>query len=311
MMIAISSVHRPFTVGSPRRSPLLSTESSWISAAACTISTTVAHSTASRPRWPRSRAVSSSSVGRNFFPRVASTWPPTSFRIGIGVRKSSRRWVCTRSSSRRTGFWTADISMLGFIRGGKAGPLLLCAPQNTGVRRKVSSLWGRGGPSLAKAHREVFARVARRVVEHLLEERFQGLPDQRTRGNGQLAHHVASVHHEVGDAERARFREQLLDPRPHLLQVDRKALPEAVAQHVGDPEIEEVGHRLRAHPAQPAPEGAVAPARAEVEHVLPHQVNDPLAALQLHAQSLEHPFGDLGPHELAVVERGLAQALDE
>src|SRR5262245_34821468 len=194
MSNAISALHRPLTVGSPRLSPLLSTESSWISAAACTISTTVAHSTASRPRWPRSRAVSSSSVGRNFFPRVASTWPPTSFRIGIGVRKSSRRWVCTRSSSRRTGFWTADISMLGSCGAGRRGPFLLCAPQNTGVRGKVSSLCGGGGPPFAQSHHEVLARVPRRVVEHLLEQRFQGLAHRPAGRNGQLAHHVASIH---------------------------------------------------------------------------------------------------------------------
>ena len=118
MMIAISSVHSPLTVGRPRRSSLRSTESSWMSAAACTISMAVAHSTAASSSWPRRRATSSSSVGRNFLPRVARTWPPTWFRIGIEVRNASRRRVCTRSSSRRTGIWTVEIDMTPFVRGG-------------------------------------------------------------------------------------------------------------------------------------------------------------------------------------------------
>ena len=95
MMIAISSLHRPLTVGWPRRNWLLSTESSWISAAACTSSITVAQRTASSSRRPRSLATSSSSVGRNFLPRVASTCPPTWFRIGIGVVNDSRSRRCT------------------------------------------------------------------------------------------------------------------------------------------------------------------------------------------------------------------------
>src|SRR6185369_8793032 len=51
------------------------------------------------------------------------------FRIGIGVRKSSRRCVCTRSSSRRTGFWTADIDTTGLNVGqeGEAPPPLRAA----------------------------------------------------------------------------------------------------------------------------------------------------------------------------------------
>src|SRR4029450_7193177 len=77
MMIAISFVHRPLTVGRARRRSLLSTEASWMSAAAWTISTTVAQRTASRPRWPRRRATSRSSVGRDFLPRVARTGAAT------------------------------------------------------------------------------------------------------------------------------------------------------------------------------------------------------------------------------------------
>src|SRR2546421_1736700 len=276
-MIAISSVQSPFTVGRPRRKALRSTESSWMIAAACTISITVAHTTASSPAWPRRRATSNRSVGRNFLPWVASTCPPTSFRIGIGVRNASRRRPWTRSNSRHTGFWTADMLIIGRNPGWDRrglGSLIAGTPQNRGGVQKVSSVRGgcfaRAAP-LLEPHQQPLAGVARGIVQHLLEQCLERLAHRWPRRDAEHAHHVVAPDREVRDLERARFGEDALDAAPHLLEVDGKALLQAVAEHVRDAQVEEIGDRFLPDAAQPATEPGVAPAAAVVEHVFAHQ----------------------------------------
>src|SRR5436190_15486560 len=292
-MIAISSVHRPFTVGRPRRSALLSTESSWMIAAACTISITVAHTTASSPAWPRSRATSSSIVGRNFLPWVASTCPPTSFRIGIGVRNASRSRPWTRSNSRQTGFWTAEMLVMGRVpvRERRGGAIKVAGtPQDRGASENVSSACA-GPGDRAAAFREALeqpvARVAARIVEHFLQQRFERLSHRGAGRDAERIHHVAAADREIGDLERARFRENPVDAGAHLREVGREALFQAVAEHVGDAQVEEVGDVLLSHAPEPAPEPGVAPAAAVVEHVLADQVDDRRALFVWKAQALE------------------------
>ena len=250
MMIAISSVHSPFTVGRPRRSSLWSTESSWMSAAACTISTTVAHRTASSAEvaaqpgdQQQQRGAELLAAGGEHVPadlvqdrnRGAEELP----EMGLHPLQLAPHRLLHRGHRHAS----------GFMRGGKAWPYSFAGRRGYGRATKgvkPRRALARGPRRSREAHR-AGARACcardRRAPPRAAPRASRpppgpgGMPSSRITSRPSTARSATR--------ERARFREQPLDPRAHLLEVDREPLLEAVAEHVGDPQVEQIRHRLR------------------------------------------------------------------
>src|SRR5262245_21629759 len=99
----------------------------------------------------------------------------------MGVRNKSRRCVCTRANSRRTGLWTAEIEATGLRRGAGRRAPLLCGPQDTRARRKVSRFQAALRAPFMQAREQLLARVELGSIEHFLQQPLEALAHRAAR----------------------------------------------------------------------------------------------------------------------------------
>jgi hypothetical protein len=116
---------------------------------------------------------------------------------------------------------------------------------------------------------------------------------------------TASWWTESAEASPARARCASPSPRAGACRAAR-----AVAQRVGQAQVEEVGDVLHAHAADEPAHGGIAPRGLEIEHVLADQVHDAGAGLVREPQRREPRVGELRAQLGVAVERALARALD-